>query len=143
MQPPYGILGVVDLETHELLWEKPIGTAKHTGPLGIPTRLPLTIGTPQTGGTATTAGGLIFSAGAFDNTVRATRVSDGSELWKHSIPYTAHGTPMTYLSPEGNQPLIVVVPVFHSTRGSGYEPLQADDEDPLGGYVFAYRLPPN
>ena len=143
MQPPYGILGVVDLETHELLWEKPIGTAKHTGPLGIPTRLPLTIGTPQTGGTATTAGGLIFSAGAFDNTVRATRVSDGSELWKHSIPYTAQGTPMTYLSPEGNQTLIVVVPVFNSTRGSGYEPLQADDEDPLGGYVFAYRLPPN
>tara|TARA_B100000678_G_scaffold284156_1_gene285321 strand:- start:1537 stop:3891 length:2355 start_codon:yes stop_codon:yes gene_type:complete len=143
MQPPYGILGVVDLETHELLWEKPIGTAKHTGPLGIPTRLPLTIGTPQTGGTATTAGGLIFSAGAFDNTVRATRVSDGSELWNHSIPYTAQGTPMTYLSPEGNQTLIVVVPVFNSTRGSGYEPLQADDEDPLGGYVFAYRLPPN
>lgn len=141
MQPPYGTLGVVDLETKELLWQKPIGTARSTGPLGIPTRLPLTVGTPQTGGTVTTAGGLIFSAGAFDNTVRATSLMDGSELWNHDIPYTAQGTPMTYLSPEGNQTLIVVVPVFNSTRGSGYEPLPADEEDPLGGYVFGFRLP--
>ena len=141
MQPPYGTIGVVDLETKELLWQKPIGTAKETGPLNIPTRLPLTVGTPQTGGTVTTAGGLIFSAGAFDNTVRATGLFDGRELWREPIPFTAQGTPMTYLSPEGKQTLIVVVPVFNSTRGSGYEPLPAEDEDPLGGYVFAYRLP--
>ena len=141
MQPPYGTLGVVDLETRELLWQKPIGTAKETGPLNIPTRLPITVGTPQTGGTVTTAGGLIFSAGAFDNTVRATNLMNGEELWNHSIPYTAQGTPMTYLSPEGKQTLIVVVPVFNSTRGSGYEPLRAEEEDPLGGYVFAFRLP--
>ena len=141
MQPPYGTIGVVDLETKELLWQKPIGTAKETGPLNIPTRLPLTVGTPQTGGTVTTAGGLISSAGAFDNTVRATGLFDGRELWREPIPFTAQGTPMTYLSPEGKQTLIVVVPVFNSTRGSGYEPLPAEDEDPLGGYVFAYRLP--
>jgi len=141
MQPPYGTLGVVDLETKELLWQKPIGTAKETGPLNIPTGLPLTVGTPQTGGTVATAGGLIFSAGAFDNTVRATDLMNGEELWNYSIPYTAQGTPMTYLSPKGKQTLIVVVPVFNSTRGSGYIPLQAEEEDPLGGYVFAFRLP--
>ena len=146
MQPPYGTLGVVDLETKELLWQKPIGTAKHTGPtffgtLNLPTRLPLTVGTPQTGGTVTTAGGIIFSAGAFDNTVRATNLMNGEELWNHSIPFTAQGTPMTYLSPQGNQTLIVVVPVFNSTRGSGYEPLPAEEEDPLGGYILAFRLP--
>ena len=146
MQPPYGTLGVVDLETKELLWQKPIGTAKHTGPtffgtLNLPTRLPLTVGTPQTGGTVTTAGGIIFSAGAFDNTVRATNLMNGEELWSHAIPFTAQGTPMTYLSPQGNQTLIVVVPVFNSTRGSGYLPLPAEEEDPLGGYIFAFRLP--
>ena len=146
MQPPYGTLGVVDLETKELLWQKPIGTAKHTGPtffgtLNLPTRLPLTVGTPQTGGTVTTAGGIIFSAGAFDNTVRATNLMNGEELWNHAIPFTAQGTPMTYLSPQGNQTLIVVVPVFNSTRGSGYEPLPAEEEDPLGGYILAFRLP--
>ena len=146
MQPPYGTLGVVDLETKELLWQKPIGTAKHTRPtffgtLNLPTRLPLTVGTPQTGGTVTTAGGIIFSAGAFDNTVRATSLMNGEELWNHAIPFTAQGTPMTYLSPQGNQTLIVVVPVFNSTRGSGYLPLPAEEEDPLGGYIFAFRLP--
>ena len=146
MQPPYGTIGVVDLETKELLWQKPIGTAKHTGPtffgtLNLPTRLPLTVGTPQTGGTVTTAGGIIFSAGAFDNTVRATNLMNGEELWNHAIPFTAQGTPMTYLSPQGNQTLIVVVPVFNSTRGSGYLPLPAEEEDPLGGYIFAFRLP--
>ena len=98
MQPPYGTLGVVDLETKELLWQKPIGTAKHTGPtffgtLNLPTRLPLTVGTPQTGGTVTTAGGIIFSAGAFDNTVRATNLMNGEELWNHAIPFTA---PVSY-----------------------------------------------
>ena len=66
---------------------------------------------------------------------------NGEELWNYSIPYTAQGTPMTYLSPKGKQTLIVVVPVFNSTRGSGYIPLQAEEEDPLGGYVFAFRLP--
>ena len=146
MQPPYGTLGVVDLETKELLWQKPIGTAKHTGPtffgtLNLPTRLPLIVGTPQTGGTVTTAGGIIFSAGAFDNTVRATNLMNGEELWSHAIPFTAQGTPMTYLSPQGKQTLIVVVPVFNSTRGSGYLPLPAEEEDPLGGYIFAFRLP--
>ena len=146
MQPPYGTIGVVDLETKELLWQKPIGTAKHTGPtlfgkFNVPTGLPLTVGTPQTGGTVTTAGGLIFSAGTFDNTVRATNLLNGEELWSHAIPFTAQGTPMTYLSPEGKQTLIVVVPVFNSTRGSGYLPLPAEEEDPLGGYIFAFRLP--
>ena len=31
--------------------------------------------------------------------------------------------------------------VFNSTRGSGYLPLPAEEEDPLGGYIFAFRLP--
>ena len=47
---------------------------------------------------------------------------------------------MTYLSPQGNQTLIVVVPVFNSTRGSGYEPLPAEEEDPLGGLYFCLSL---
>ncbi|GIT64332.1 MAG: hypothetical protein Ct9H300mP22_7320 [Gammaproteobacteria bacterium] len=47
MQPPYGTLGVVDLETKELLWQKSIGTAKETGPLNIPTGLPLKLERPR------------------------------------------------------------------------------------------------
>ena len=77
----------------------------------------------------------------FTNTLRCISMKNGEELWNHAIPFTAQGTPMTYLSPQGNQTLIVVVPVFNSTRGSGYEPLPAEEEDPLGGYIFAFRLP--
>lgn len=140
-QPPYGVLAAVDLETKQLLWERPIGSAKASGPLGIPTRLPLTVGTPQSGGTVTTAGGLIFIAGTFDNTVRAMDLLTGEELWQHPLPYTAQGTPMTYKTSAGAQTVIVTVPVFNSTSAVGFRVLPAAEEDPLGGYVFAYRLP--
>ncbi|MBQ13749.1 MAG: membrane-bound PQQ-dependent dehydrogenase, glucose/quinate/shikimate family [Gammaproteobacteria bacterium] len=140
-EPPYGILAAVDLETKQLLWERPIGTAKNTGPFGIATRLPMTVGTPQTGGTVTTAGGLIFMAGTFDNTVRALDINDGSELWRRPLPFAAQATPMSYQSPQGKQTLVVTVPVFNRTGAVGPSTLPADEEDPLGGYIFAYRLP--
>ena len=139
-QPPWGVLAAIDLETKQLLWERPIGSAKESGPLGIKTRLPVTIGTPQSAGTVTTAGGLIFSAGTFDNTIRATNISDGRELWSDSLPFTAHATPMSYLSPAGEQTVVITVPVFNSNNGNGFRVLPADQEDPEGGYIIAYRL---
>jgi membrane-bound PQQ-dependent dehydrogenase (glucose/quinate/shikimate family) len=140
-QPPFGVLAAIDLETKQLLWERPMGTAKESGPFGIKTRLPITVGTPQSAGTITTAGGLIFSAGTFDNTIRATNISDGKELWSADLPFTAHATPMSYLSPAGEQTVVITVPVFNSTSGSGFRALPADEEDPEGGYIIAYRLP--
>jgi quinate dehydrogenase (quinone) len=140
-QPPYGVLAAIDLEQRTLLWERPIGSAKDSGPLGMKTRLPVSVGTPQSGGTMTTAGGLIFSAGTFDNTIRATDISNGMELWSDALPFTAHATPMSYLSPAGKQTVVITVPVFNSTSASGFRVLPADQEDPEGGYIIAYRLP--
>ena len=91
-QPPYGVLAAIDLETRQLLWEKPIGLAKDIGPLGTKTFLPLSVGTPQIGGTVTTAGGLIFSASTYDNTIRATDISNGRELWSNPLPFLASST---------------------------------------------------
>lgn len=139
-QPPYGILAAIDLETRELLWERPIGTAKDSGPLGMKALLPITIGTPQSGGTVTTAGGLIFTAGTFDDTIRATNIKNGEELWHADLPFTAHATPMSYLSPAGEQTIVIAVPVFNSTVSRGFRTLPADQEDPEGGYIIAYRL---
>ncbi len=140
-QPPYGVLAVIDLQTKQLLWERPIGTAKDSGPFGIPTRLPVTVGTPLGGGTVTTAGGVIFIAGTFDNTFRAMDLATGKELWQSSIPFTAQATPMTYRAPQsGKQTVVVTVPVFNSTAAVGFRVLPADQEDPLGGYILAYRL---
>ena len=89
----------------------------------------------------TTAGGLTFIAGTFDNTIRALDLLSGEELWSDELPFTAHATPMSYLSPGGKQTVIITVPVFNSTTGSGVRVLPADQEDPQGGYIFAYRLP--
>jgi len=139
-QPPYGVLAAIDLETKQLLWERPIGSAKESGPFGIKTGLPISVGTPQSAGTVTTAGGLIFSAGTFDNTIRATNITDGKELWSDDLPFTAHATPMSYLSPAGEQTVVVTVPVFNSTSAFGFRVLPADQEDPEGGYIIAYRL---
>ena len=113
---------------------------KKVGHGGIKTGLPFSIGTPQSGGTVTTAGGLIFSSGAFDNTVRATDIRNGEELWSRPLPFTAQSTPMSYLSSAGEQTVVVTVPVFNSTSGSGFRALPADQEDPEGGYIIAYRL---
>jgi membrane-bound PQQ-dependent dehydrogenase (glucose/quinate/shikimate family) len=139
-QPPYGVLAAIDLETRQLLWERPIGSAKDSGPLGLKALLPITIGTPQSGGTVTTAGGLIFTAGTFDNTIRATNIENGEELWNADLPFTAHATPMSYLSPAGDQTIVITVPVFNSTVSTGFRVLPADQEDPQGGYIIAYRL---
>ena len=148
-EPPYGVLAAIDLETKELLWEKPLGSAKESGPniptpfgdLFIKSRLRIPVGTPGIGGTVTTAGGLIFSASSFDNTVRATDLFTGEELWYDDLPFTAHATPTVYESPSGQQTLIVTVPVFNSTSGAAFSTLAPEDEDPEGGYIFAYRLP--
>ena len=140
-QPPYGILAAIDLETRELLWERPIGSAKNSGPWGIPSGLPVTVGTPQIGGTVTTAGGLIFMASTFDNTIRALDLFTGEQLWSDAIPYTAQATPMTYQSPSGAQTLIATIPVYNSTSAVGSRTLPPEQEDPLGGYIIAYRLP--
>ncbi|MDA1373083.1 MAG: membrane-bound PQQ-dependent dehydrogenase, glucose/quinate/shikimate family [Proteobacteria bacterium] len=140
-QPPYGVLAAIDLEDRTLLWERPIGSAKDTGPWGIPSHVPLTVGTPQIGGTVTTAGGLIFLASTYDNTIRALDLMTGKELWSDAIPYTAQATPMSYQSPSGKQTLIATIPVYNSTRAIGMRTQPIEDEDPQGGYIIAYRLP--
>jgi len=140
-QPPYGILAAIDLETKELLWERPIGSARESGPWGIKTYLPITVGTPQGAGTVTTAGGLIFISGTFDKTIRAINLFDGSEIWQSRLPFSSQATPMTYVSPQGKQTVVVTVPVYNTTRGGALGVIAAEDEDPEGGYVIAYRLP--
>ena len=140
-QPPYGILAAIDLETRQLLWERPIGTAKDSGPWGIATGLPISVGTPQIGGTVTTAGGLIFMASTFDNTIRALDLFSGKELWSDAIPFSAQATPMTYQSPSGMQTLVATIPVYNTTGAVGSRTLPPDEEDPEGGYIIAYRLP--
>lgn len=143
LEPPYGEMAVVDLASREILWRRPLGTAKEQGPLGIPSRLPLPMGMFYNAGSMVTGGGLIFNAGVVDSTVRAIDVFTGEEVWTDALPGSSTATPMSYVSPaSGRQYVIVTVP-----NGGGGLQLETGTNDAAGGgdvpggYVIAYRLP--
>jgi quinoprotein glucose dehydrogenase/quinate dehydrogenase (quinone) len=136
--PPWGVMGVIDLNTNKLLWKHPIGSMKDSGPFGISSGLPFIVGTPVQGGTLTTRGGLIFQGGAMDSTMRAYGLRDGKVKWQAPLPGSAHATPMTYLSPTtGKQYVVITVPNpnWKYPRSSNDKP--SDDK---GGWVIAYAL---
>ncbi len=66
---------------------------------------------------------------------------DGSELWQSPLPFSSHATPMSYVSPQGKQTVVVTVPVYNSNTAVGLGVIAAEDEDPEGGHIIAYRLP--
>ena len=143
IEPPYGEMAVVDLASQELLWRRPLGTAKEQGPLGIPSRLPLPMGMFYNAGSIVTGGGLIFNAGVVDSTARAIDVFTGEEVWTDGLPGSSTATPMSYVSPTtGKQYVIVTV-----ADGGGALQLEAAVDDDveirgvLGGHVIAYSLP--
>jgi quinoprotein glucose dehydrogenase len=128
-RPPWGYLSAVDLTTRKLVWSHPLGTARDVGPFGIPTMLPIEIGTPSMGGSVTTRGGLTFIAAAQDNYLRAYDSTTGKQLWQARLPAGGNATPMTYTSPAGRQFVVIVAGgsfIFQTKRGD---------------YVIAYALP--
>ncbi len=127
-EPPYGSITAIDLATREVLWDLPLGTARRNGPFGIPTHLPIAIGTPNNGGPIVTAGGLIFIAAATDDLLRAMDVDTGEILWTDALPAGGQATPMTYEA--GGEQYILMVAGGHHFM-----------ETPAGDYVIAYKLP--
>jgi len=141
-EPPYGRLAVVDLQTREVLWNRPIGTTNESGPLGLRIRVPLPMGVPQQAGTLVTKGGLIFLGGTMDRYFRAVDVRSGKELWRDYLPGTAQATPMSYRAPRsGRQIVVITVPNAQRRFGMNSNANLPAPEDPLGGYVIAYALP--
>jgi len=127
-QPPYGGIAAIDLETREVLWDRPFGSARKNGPFGIPSMLPIDIGTPNNGGGVITASGLFFIAAATDDILRAIDIETGEEVWSVVLPAGGQATPMTYEA-EGRQ--IVVI------NAGGHDFM----ETPIGDYFIAYALP--
>src|SRR3546814_12571127 len=83
-QPPYGGIRAIDIATGKTIWDRPLGTARTNGPFGIPSMLPVTIGTPNNGGAVVTASGLIFIAAATDNLIRAIHPL-GRASWRERV----------------------------------------------------------
>lgn len=96
LAPPWGFIAAVHIDTGELVWSKPLGTGFDAGPLNIPTRIRIPMGTPNIGGPLTTAGGLTFVAAAQDNFLRAFESGTGRLVWEARLPAGGQAGPMTY-----------------------------------------------
>jgi quinoprotein glucose dehydrogenase len=127
-QPPYGGIRAVDLATGKTLWDRPFGTAERNGPFGIPSHLPLTIGTPNNGGALTTASGLIFAGATTDDHLRAMDLATGKTLWQAELPAGGQAAPMTY--EEGGKQYVVIMAGGHHSMLT-----------PAGDELIAYALP--
>lgn len=127
-EPPYGGIAAIDLNTREVLWDRPFGTARKNGPFGIPSMLPLEIGTPNNGGGVITSSGLFFIGAATDDLFRAIDVDTGERLWDVPLPAGGQATPITYEA-EGRQFVVI--------NAGGHDFM----ETPIGDYFIAYALP--
>jgi quinoprotein glucose dehydrogenase len=128
-EPPYGGIRAIDLATGDTLWDRPLGLGSANGPFGIPSRLPIPIGTPNNGGSALTASGLVFIAAATDNLIRALDIATGEVLWQDELPAGGQAGPMVYEA-QGREYVVIVAAGHHFM------------ETPPGDYVIAYALPP-
>lgn len=129
-QPPWSRITAIDLKTRKVLWSRPLGTGKETGPLGIKSHLPLPMGVPALGGVLVTRSGLSFVGAAADRSFRAFDTASGKKLWEVPIPESAHSTPMTYSGPKSGRQFIVVAAAGHRSLSIG-----------SGDTLVAYTLP--
>jgi quinoprotein glucose dehydrogenase len=127
-EPPYGGIMAIDLDTRQVLWDKPFGKALKNGPFGLPSMLPFDIGTPNNAGAVVTASGLIFIAAATDDLIRAMDIETGEVLWEASLPAGGQAGPAMYET-DGKQFLVI--------NAAGHNFM----ETPIGDYFLAYALP--
>lgn len=127
-QPPYGGIRAIDIRTGRTLWDRPLGQARKNGPFGIPTMLPIDIGTPNNGGSVVTAGGLIFIAAATDDLIRAIDIETGETVWTDVLPAGGQAAPIVY-EEDGRQFLVLMTGGHHFM------------ETPRGDQVIAWALP--
>ena len=122
--PPWGVLAAIDLAEGKIVWRRTLGTTEDLVPGG----LALGFGTPNIGGPAVTASGLVFIGAALDNYLRALEIETGRELWKGRLPAGGQATPMTYMY-RGRQ-FVVIAAGGHGSAGTA-----------TGDALVAFALP--
>lgn len=125
-EPAWGYVAGVNMENHEVVWRKRIGTIRDSlKGIQLP---PLKIGVPMLGGPISTAGNVMFIAGTQDNYIRGYNVTNGDLLWQARLPAGGQATPMTYEA-NGKQYLVIMAG-GHGSFGTQ-----------MGDYLIAYALP--
>ena len=123
LEGPWSTLVAVDLNSGEVLWERPIGSTpwvavgKDAANWGY-----LTIGGPMV-----TEGGVVLLATTSDHTLRGYDGSDGSELWTRGLPASTHSTPMGFR--HAGADYVVVTAGGELSRAEG-----------RGDHVIAFRV---
>ena len=142
IEPPYGRIAVIDLQTKQLVWNHRLGTTNESGPLGMKIGLRLPMGVPLSAGPIVTKGGVIFFGGGMDKFLRAFDLKTGEELWREALPGASQATPMSYVSPKSKRQILIVA-VPSAARFGGDEAVggKAPPVDPEGGHVIAYAVP--
>lgn len=106
--PPWGLLTAVDLGSGQVIWSKPLGDGRDSGPLGLRTHLPITMGVPNSGGSISTRGGLTFIGATVDSMFRAFDTATGTPLWSARLPGAGTATPMSYQSAQSGRQFVVI-----------------------------------
>ena len=113
INPPWGTLNAVDLNTGELKWKVPLGEYPELTARGIPPT-----GTENYGGPVVTASGLLFIGATADETFRAFDTGNGKLLWQAKLPFGGNATPSTY-SVDGRQYVVISAGGGKSQRPAG------------------------
>jgi quinoprotein glucose dehydrogenase len=118
-QPPYGHINAVDLKTGKLVWSRRFGTSRDSGPLALPTFVPIPMGVPNIGGSVVTASGLTFIGATQEHAFRAYETATGRLLWKARLPAGGNASPSTYWSQKSGRQFVVIAAGGHGAMLSG------------------------
>jgi quinoprotein glucose dehydrogenase len=125
VQPPWGTLNAINLNTGEYAWKVPLGEYPALVAQGVKDT-----GSENYGGPIVTAGGLVFIAATnFDRKFRAFDKSTGALLWETTLPFAGNATPITY-ELAGRQYIVIFATGGKAPRGG-----------PKGGMYIAFALP--
>lgn len=124
--PPWGRLVAIDLDSGDKLWDRTLGNLNSMAPFGNR----WDTGTPNSGGSLQTAGGLAFVGATMDKYFRAFDTDTGAELWRYELPFAAHAVPMTYRLGASPKQYVVIAAGGHGALGTE-----------VGDAVMAFALP--
>jgi quinoprotein glucose dehydrogenase len=128
MQPPWGTLNAINLNTGEYAWRIPFGEYPELAALGE-----RNTGSDNYGGAVVTANGLLFiGATVYDRKLHAFDKRTGALLWETTLPAAGNATPALY--EVGGREFLVIA------AGGGKE-VSSNPRARPGGMLVAFSLP--